>query len=420
MLVPGWAGRFIARRSRPIQWEIDTFILDTNVAERDRKLKVLHLIETLGSGGAERLLHTNLRHFDAGEIESRVVSVFSRGDYWKEQIEGFGVEVKSLDCSSFSDISSGVRKLRRELKGDKPDVIHTHLWTANVIGRIAGRLSGVPVISSIHNPEYEPEATTGLSSIKLFAARQIDKWTARFCCTRMIAVSNYVRESAYRRIGFPLDKIDVVYNPIDTAERSPDISKGVLLTDIGLPPDAVLILNVGRVAPQKGLIYAIRGMKIVAGKMPNVHLLHVGAQDNSDYLAAVEVEIERSGISHNVHLIGERRNVADFLQAADLFVFPSLFEGLGIALAEAMAAGLPCVASDIRPLDEFVTSGVNGVLVPPENADAIAEAVIDLLSSPEKRKAMGVAARETALAMFQPEPAARRLSKIYRQVARSE
>jgi glycosyltransferase involved in cell wall biosynthesis len=390
------------------------------VAERDRKLKVLHLIETLGSGGAERLLHTNLRHFDAGEIESRVVTVFSRGDYWKEQIEQLGIEVKSLDRSKFSDILTGVRKLRRELKSDMPEVIHTHLWTANVIGRIAGRLSGVPVISSIHNPEYEPEAATGVSGKKLFAARQIDKWTARFGCTRMIAVSNYVRESAHQRIGFPLDKIDVVYNPIDTVERDPDFDKRALFSEIGLPPDAVVILNVGRVAPQKGLVYAIRAMKIVAGKMPHVHLLHVGAMDNSEYLTAARNEIERSGISSNVHMIGERRNIGDFLQAADLFVFPSLFEGLGIALAEAMAAGLPCVASDIRPLDEFVTSGENGVLVPPRNAEAIADAVVDLLSSAEKRERIGAAARETALAMFRPEPAAKRLTEIYGQVARSE
>ena len=390
------------------------------MAERDRKLKVLHLIETLGSGGAERLLHTNLRHFYADEIESRVVTVFSRGDYWKAQIADLGVEVKSLECSKFSDIFSGVSRLRRELKGDMPDVIHTHLWTANVIGRIAGRLSGVPVISSIHNPEYEPEASTGMSSKKLFAARQIDKWTARFGCTRMIAVSNYVRESAHQRIGFRLDKIDVVYNPIDTAEPDPNFDKRSLLAEIGLPTDAGLILSVGRVAPQKGLIYAIRAMKIVAEKMPNVHLVHIGATDNSDYLKAVQTEIEQSGISRNVHMIGERRNVADFLQAADIFVFPSLFEGLGIALAEAMAAGLPCVASDIRPLDEFVTSGENGVLVPPQNAQAIAEAVIDLLSSPEKSKRMGAAARETALAMFRPEPAAKRLTEIYRQVVRDK
>jgi glycosyltransferase involved in cell wall biosynthesis len=354
------------------------------------------------------------------EIESRVVTVFSRGDYWKEQIANLGVGITSLQCSGFSDIFGGVRRLRRELKADRPDVIHTHLWTANVIGRIAGRLSGVPVVSSIHNPEYEPEAMGETSSKKLFAARQIDKWTARFGCSRMIAVSNYVRDSAHRRIGFPLEKIDVVYNPIDTAEPDPNFDKRLLFAEIGLPANAVVILAVGRVAPQKGLIYAIRAMKFIAEQMPNVHLLHIGAQDNADYLATVKAEIEQSELQRNVHLIGERRNIRDFLQAADQFVFPSLFEGLGIALAEAMAAGLACVASDIRPLDEFVTTGENGVLVPPQNAEAIAEVVTDLLSSPETSKRLGAAGRETALAMFRPEPAARRLTEIYQQVERGK
>jgi glycosyltransferase involved in cell wall biosynthesis len=388
------------------------------VVERDRKLKVLHLIETLGSGGAERLLHTNLRHFDPTEIESRVITIFSRGEYWKEHIAEIGVEIKSLECSGFSDILSGVRKLRRELIAERPDVIHTHLWTANVIGRIGGRLTGIPVISSIHNPEYEPEAMSGTSRLKLSAAKHIDKWTARFGCTRMIAVSNYVRDSANRRIGYPLEKIDVVYNPVDLAEPGLSFDRRLLLAEIGLPADAVVVVTVGRVAPQKGLNYAVRAMDIVTERFPNAHLLHVGAQDNEDYLAMVMTEIERSGLSHNVHLVGERRNIGDLLRAADVFVFPSLFEGLGIALAEAMAFGLACVASDIRPLDEFVTSGENGVLVPPQDADAIAEAVIDLLSSPEKSIRFGAAARETTLAMFRPEPAARRLTEIYRRAAR--
>jgi len=380
---------------------------------------VLHLTETLGSGGAERLLHTNLSHFDADEIDSRVVTVFSHGDYWKDKIASLGVEAKSLECSGFSDIFNGVRRLRRELRSDSPDVIHTHLWTANVIGRIAGRLSGVPVISSIHNPEYEPEAIIGISSKKLFAARQIDKWTARFGCRRMIAVSNYVRESAHLRIGFPLEKIDVVYNPIDVAEAVSHFDKRSFLAEIGLPADAVVILTVGRIAPQKGLIYAIRAMKIVVAQMPDVHLLHVGAQENSDYLVGINTEIKQSGQS-NVHLMGEQRNIGDFLHAADLFIFPSLFEGLGIALAEAMAAGLACVASDIRPLDEFVTSGVNGILISLRDPDVIAGAVVDLLGSDEKRERLGARARETALAKFQPGPAAKRLTEIYQQIARDE
>lgn len=344
------------------------------------------------------------------------MTVYPRGDYWKEEIASLGVTVGNLNCEKYSDIYWGVQCLRGELRADKPDIIHTHLWTANVIGRVAGLLSGVPVISSIHNPEYEPEATEGMSRSKLFAARQIDKGTARLGCNRMIAVSNYVRNSAHQRIGYPLEKIDVIYNPIDMAQ-APTFDKRILFDEIGLPADAVLILNVGRVAPQKGLIHAIDAIEIVVKQMPNVHFVHIGANGASSYLTAVEARIKRSGISNNLHLIGERRDVGDFLRAADLFVFPSLFEGLGIALAEAMASRLPCVASNIKPLDEFVASGVNGILVPPKNATVLAEAILDLLRSPEKVQRIGSAARETALAMFRPEPAADRLTEIYQTVA---
>ncbi len=379
----------------------------------------MHLIETLGSGGAERLLHTNLRHLDTGGIESRVVTVFSRGDYWKEQIADLGVEVKSLDCSKFSDIFSGVSRLRRELKASKPDVIHTHLWTANVIGRIAGWLSGVPVISSIHNPEYEPEAaanSTRLVQSKIMAARLLDRFTSRWC-GGIIAVSNLVRDSAVRRLGYPADKISVLYNPVDLSEIGDFMSRETLLAELVLPADSQLLLNVGRLSPQKGLIHAIRAIPAVLAQFPAAHLLSIGAKGDPAHLAVIEREIERLGISGSVHLLGERRNVKDYLHHCDIFVFPSEFEGLGIALAEAMAAGCPCVVSNIRPLSEFVIDGVNGILVEPGKPDHLSAKITELLGDEQLRKRLGNEARRTALELFDPQSAAQKLAQIYRTAA---
>ncbi|HEX9960781.1 MAG TPA: glycosyltransferase family 4 protein [Pyrinomonadaceae bacterium] len=392
---------------------------------QNRRLKVIHLIEGLGSGGAERLLYTNLKHFDRELLENEVVTVFSAADYWKQPILDLDVPVSTLDCRSLRDILTGVQRLRKEIARFQPDLIHTHLWAANIIGRIAGFLTGVPVLSSIHNPEYEPEVftdTTELNSKKLFVARSLDKWTARFACRKMLAVSRYVKESASRHLDFPLEKIEVLYNPIDVSDLCSGASRtrAMLENELNLPPDSLILLNVARVAPQKGLLYAIQALAEIRRKFPETHLISVGGKDDAKWLARLAGETEKLGLKNHVHLLGARRDVRDFLYNCDLFVFPSLFEGLGIALTEAMATGCACAASDIRPLDEFVETGVDGMLFAPANPSALAEIAINLLENEKKRSALGTAAREKALSLFQPQPAADKLTGIYFSMVEKE
>lgn len=375
------------------------------------------MIETLGSGGAERLLHTNLRHIDRDQFGNDVVTVFSGGDHWNDAIKALGVRVDGLGLASYRDILRGVSLLGERLASDPPDLIHTHLFAANVIGRVAGRRARIPVISSIHNPEYEPEAVAGSPAgitAKVRAARIIDKITASYGCARMIAVSKYVKETTATRLGFPVEKIDVIYNPVDLSADS--IDRHAMLRSIGLENDSFVILNVGRVSPQKGLIYAVRAMRAIVSVNPNAHLISVGSLADKVYTS--QVRDEALGLEESVHLLGERRDVHALLDACDVFLFPSLFEGLGIALAEAMTVGRGCVAGRIRPLDEFIEDGVNGILVEPGSPERISEAVISLMRDDEKRCALGQAASVTARQMFQPEPAARQLERVYRSVVR--
>jgi glycosyltransferase involved in cell wall biosynthesis len=392
-------------------------MLERSRTEATARIKVLHLIETLGSGGAERLLVTNLKYLDSSEFESEVVTVFDSNNYWKESIEQLGIPVRTLRCKGLKNIAFGVRHLKRLIRESKPDLIHTHLWAANVIGRFAGRLTGVPVVSSVHNPEYEPETlidSTGVNRSKLFAARQMDKWTAAFGCTRMIAVSEYVSDRAVARLAFPRERIDVIYNPIDSSGGTQITQKGLVRDELGLARDALIALNVGRLTPQKGFIYAVRAMPTIIKAFPAAQLLSVGAQPDQPYLKAVRDEIERLGLERSVNLVGEKRNVGDYLNAADIFVFPSLFEGLGIALAEAMAAGLPSVVSDIPPLTEFVVNGENGILIEGRKPSAISKAIVELLQSSEVRSSLGSAASATALELFSPQSAVRELAETYR------
>jgi glycosyltransferase involved in cell wall biosynthesis len=317
-------------------------------------------------------------------------------------------------------ILTGVRRLRPLIKRFRPDIVHTHLWSANIIGRIAGAFAGVKVISSIHAPEYEPEAVGTVSATvkgKIRIARFLDRVTANFGCDQMIAVSNYVKLSTNARLGFPLDKIVVLYNPVDFSGIVEGGSREEVFGRVGLPGDSKLILNVGRVVPQKGLRHAIRAMPAIVDAERHAHFVSVGNLESEKHVSALRALIAELQMGECVHLVGERRDIGELLARCDVFIFPSVFEGLGIALAEAMAAGCACVVHDIAPLNEFVENEVNGLAVRPYDPKALAGAVIRLLENAKLRESLGAAARTTAFDLFQPEAAAARLAEIYRSVA---
>jgi len=386
-------------------------------------MRIVQLIEDLGSGGAERLLYTNLKHFDRSRFQTEVITVFSGATHWKEPIEALGVEVTSLGCRNLRDLPKGVQRLRRILRSNQPDLIHTHLWAANVIGRVAGRLSRIPVISSIHNPDHEPEAWNdgaAVSPLKRHLARLMDHWTAHFGCERLVAVSEYVRRSARDRLGFPLERIDLLYNPIDIDQFHSGAPRGrqKLVEELRLPERSAVLLNVARVSPQKGLLYAIRALPAVREKYPEAYLVSAGATSDKRWLSRLEAEADSLGIARHVRFLGERRDIPDLLRCCDLFVFPSLYEGLGISLVEAMASGRACVASRVGPIPEVIRHGVNGWLVPPADVRALADAVCLLLNDEERRKRLGAYAAESARPRFHPEAAARKLEGVYEAALR--
>jgi glycosyltransferase involved in cell wall biosynthesis len=386
-----------------------------------RTIHVLHLIETLGPGGAERLLFTNLRYLSRDDFRHTVVTVFSRDPYWLEPIRGLGVDVLDLGCRGYGDLGRGVWSLWSVLRRTRPDLVHTHLWAADVVGRVAGRLAGVPVISSIHNMEYDAEARVGDSfslGLKRGACLLADRWTARLGARRLIAVSEYISRTASRLLRFPTRRIDLIYNPIDFDEigqvgRSDGSDAW---GELGLPPGSTVLLNVGRVSPQKGLIFAIRALPEILGRFPDAHVVSVGSLTDEAYVSALRSEAERLGVAHRFHTLGPRRDVPTLLRSCDLFIFPSLYEGMGIALVEAMAVGCVCVASDVGPLPELVRHGHDGWLVPARDPGRLAEAVCLLLGAPGRCAALAQAAAVSPPERFHPVDTTNRLAAVYRSV----
>lgn len=389
-------------------------------------MKVLHLIEGLGSGGAERVLYTNLKHLNSELIESEVVTTFSNRDHWKKPIQELGIKVSSLDCRSPKDIRRGISNLRAKIKETKPDVIHTHLWTANIIGRIAGSLCKIPVVSSVHSTDYAPEAISDgsqISASKRFFIRNLDNLTTRFACQKILAVSEYVKKSTSQQLGIALEEIEVLYNPIDISDLQPNAShrKSEFLRDeLNVSADALILLSIARFSHQKGLIYAVRALPKIKEKFPNAHLVFAGSGDDFAYLTKIKNEIAALRLNDSVHFLGVRRDIPDLLQFCDVFVFPSLHEGLGIALIEAMAVGCPSVATRTGPIPEFVEHQVNGLLTAPKDAENLSENVCRLLANADERNRLGNTARETVLSKFQPQAASDKLTEIYFSMLRAK
>ncbi|HEV8430619.1 MAG TPA: glycosyltransferase family 4 protein [Pyrinomonadaceae bacterium] len=385
------------------------------------QIHVAHVIETLGPGGAERLLYTNLKHFDRQRIVNTVITVYPHATHWVEPIKELGITVINLNCRGPRDIPKGISRLRNWLRANRPDLIHSHLWAANIISRLAGRLTNVPVLSSVHNPDHEPQAWADgadVSLIKRHTAKALDRWTANLGSAKLIAVSDYVRHSAARDLHFSLESIELVYNPfdVDLIKKAEEKSRAELLREWNIPTDSLILVNVARVSPQKGLLYALRALPEILRQHTHVHLISVGSTSDTRWAAQLKGEAETLGVADRFHMLGAQPNVVDFLRACDIFVFPSLYEGLGIALIEAMAAGCVCVASATGPIPEVVQHGKDGILVPPGQADDLARAVNELLSDPARRAELSAAAKQTAFRKFQPEESAERLMCIYESV----
>jgi glycosyltransferase involved in cell wall biosynthesis len=338
-----------------------------------------------------------------------------------EQIQALGIPVASLDCSDRRALLPGVRRLWTFLKRERPDLVHTHLLAANVVGRIAGRLAGVPVVSSVHGVDYAPETCLdpsfrGRATMRLTQA--IDGWTARFGCARLIAVSEYVRQNSHLRLGYPSERMEVIYNPIDLEDLQAGLGcdRSRLLREWGLPAESRILLHVGRISEEKGLIYAIRALPLVRQQFPAARLISAGHQANQQWLHRLQQEAADLGVAEFVRFLGARRDVPDLLRVCDVFLFPSLHEGLGIALIEAMALGCACIASRIAAVAEYMQHDVNGVFVPPGDSSRLAQAVCEVLADPARRGELGRAASTSVSERFRPQLAAERLAQLYESV----
>jgi glycosyltransferase involved in cell wall biosynthesis len=282
-----------------------------------------------------------------------------------------------------------VRRAAALVRDRRPDLVHTTLFEADIAGRLAGASARVPVVSSLVSVRYGG-AEPGIRAWRLLGAQVADIATARLV-RRFHAVSSHVANVMARRLLVPRSRVDVVPRGRDpealgrrTAERTAR-ARDML----GASSGDRLVLAVARHEYPKGLDVLLRALPSVRAKVSGVRLIVAGREGHQT--AALHALIGELGIGDGVTFLGHRADVADLLCAADLFVLPSRREGFPGAVLEAMALEVPIVATAIAGVSDAVGDGEHAMLVPPENPEALAAAVVAALGSPE-------ACRERALA----------------------
>lgn len=294
------------------------------------------------------------------------------------------------------DINAYLR-LKDILSQKKFDVIHTHTSKAGFIGRLAAIKNGIPKI--IHTPhgsiytkknkiEGVPQFSLGKSLIRK-AERFVGKDT-----TYLTVLSQHEREICIN-MGLGTEKnIIVIPNGIDYREFSiSQRERNNVRIELNINPDDLMLLSVGRLSAEKGHSILIKAFLRALSDNPKLKLAIVGDGPLKSKLVKFSEQSENKG---KILFYGYKKNIRKYLASADVFVLPSLYEGFGLAVIEAMAMGLPVIATTVGGIPEIISDGIEGYLVEPSNCIALATKILHLSASSETRRNMGVAGKEKA------------------------
>jgi len=368
-----------------------------------RQINVCYLINALHVGGAERVVARTVARLDKNKYEAIVCCLWMRGAV-ADEIEKAGVRVINLDAKNKLDFRILFR-LYRFLKEHKPDILHSFLFHANMVGRLMGRLAGVPIIiSSERVMEIEGQHRLLLNKVTAQLAHKI------------VTVSDNVRKFAIHQIGIAPEKLVTIHNGVDLKEYSvnPKQRWGEERREqLGINPSHRVIGTVGHMEKEKGWDYLLRAIPKVLAQHKEVTFLFVGEGSQKAELKQLARDL---GISSRVMFAGYRDDVPQLLPILDVFVLPSIYEGMPNAIIEAMAMERPVVATRVGAVPEVVIDGETGILVARRDADALAEAICLLLEDKQLAKRMGMAGRERVEGLFTVEAMMARTEALYQEL----
>jgi glycosyltransferase involved in cell wall biosynthesis len=364
-------------------------------------IRVCQLITELRPAGAERCVYELARRLDRGLFHMRVAAL--RGGAVAEALRSAGVETVVLNVRGKWDVA-GVWRLARLLRHWRIELLHTHLFHADLAGRLGAAMAGVPhVVHTVHVAErrFRPWQ---FAWARLAAGR----------CDRIVAVSRDVAAHHAALSGLPPHRYQVIPNGIDVAAYARDeAARERLRAQWGVSEGRVVIVAVGRLDRQKGLDVLLRAAGLLFAKNPDLRLVIGGEGPQRKELESLVAELRLGAC---VRLLGFVQDVRAMLSAADIFAMPSRWEGFGLAAVEAMAAGLPVVASRAEGLREVVEEGRTGLLADVEDAEGLAQCIDICAHDPPGRADMGRRGAARAAEFFEISRTVEAHERLYLEV----
>jgi len=362
-------------------------------------LRVAHLIESDGPGGAERVLADLALGLQAAGAYNLVL-LPSDGEGWlARQLEGSGVAIDLFRLNGpFSPACA--RSLAAVLRRHAIDIAHSHEFSLAVYGSWASWYAGVQHVITMHGSRYYADRLR----------RRLAMRAAVETSGRLVAVSHQLADDLSSDLKVSRAAIEVIPNGV----RHTPADRPVLRGELGLQANDRLLVAVGNLYPVKGHRHLLDAIAQLTPRHPSLHLAICG---RGDLEAALLTQARDLGIADHIHLLGLRSDIANVLASADIFVHPSVSEGLPLALLEAMFAARPIVATDVGEVGAVLADGA-GVVVPPEDAPALAFALDRVLTSPDLARAMAEKAYSRACDEYDVARMVGRYWSVYDQVLR--
>jgi len=377
---------------------------------RAHPVKLVFIITGLSTGGAEMMLLKVLERLDA-RFSPHVISLTSLGEIGP-RIQALGIPVEALGMQPGLPNPLAFFRLMRRLRSLKPDVVHTWMYHADLLGGLAARLAGVGAIGwCIRNSNLDRDKTKFSTRVVVGACARATRWIP----DRILNCSEVARQ-VHVDCGYAADKMAVVPNGFDLACYQPDSqARASVRAELGVEPETLLVGLIGRFDPQKNQTGFFEAAGLLHRQLPTVRFVLAGKgidEGNADLVRAMEV----AGVRPVTHLLGLRRDIPRLMAALDVLASSSFGEAFPNVLGEAMACGVPCAVTDVG--DSAYIVGNTGRVVPASDIAGLAAALGSLLTMPtDGRRALGELARARVAENFEIGQVVKRYEAFYEELA---
>lgn len=380
-----------------------------------KKYKVLHVItDSHPFGGAQRNTWLSVSQSHPMFIQHLACGFGEElpGLCRKHGIPFFRIKGMTNSFDPAGDIQA-ILEMKNIIREQGFQIVHLHSSKAGILGRIAAKLAGVSLIFfTIHGVSFDFELRPRSAPVLLF----LEKLTARFT-DGIVSVAENCRDDFVKKGVCSPDKIKVIYSAIEFDPIDNAVGGDEKRAQFGFSPDDFIIGAVGHFRKAKGYEYLVEAAPMALKEIPEARFLIIG---DGPEKADIQRRVNEAGLEGKFILAGIREDVPDLLKTMDIFCRPSIHEGLGRALTEAMYAGLPPVVTDIWGTREICEHGKTGILVPIRDPEALAEGIIRLKKDPALAESIGEQGREKVKGMFAVETMVRGIEDYYLEVMKEK